>query len=67
MEERQMPSWADLIDHQIPPDRWFRPVESVWREYGWKPPSTECPETMRKHKAFRTWHLTPPAGESNGD
>jgi len=65
MEDKQMPSWADLIDHQIPPDRWFRPVEAIWREHGWKPPSTECRETMAKHKAFRTWHLTTPAGESN--
>ena len=64
METRQKHSWLDLIDHQIAPDRWFRPVESVWREHGWKPPSTECRDTMAKHKAFRTWHLTLPAGES---
>ena len=64
MEDRQVPSWIDLIDHQIQPDKWFRPVDQVWREHGWKPPSTECPETMAKHKAFRTWHLTLPAGES---
>jgi hypothetical protein len=53
-----------LIDHQIQPDKWFRPVDQVWREHGWKPPSTECLETMRKHKAFRTWSHYIPARES---
>ena len=64
MEERQMPSWIDLIDHQIQPDKWFRPVDQVWREHGWKPPSKECPETMAKQQSFRTWIVTLPASES---
>ena len=64
MEDRQVPTWIDLIDHQIQPDKWFRPVDQVWREHGWKPPSTECLETMRKHKAFRTWSHYSPSQES---
>jgi hypothetical protein len=65
MEDRQKPQWLDLLDHQIQPDKWFRPVDQVWREHGWVPPSTECKQTMAKHKAFRTWTYQLPAGESN--
>jgi len=49
-------SWKDLITSQTRKER-FRPVEDIWREYGWKPPSTECADTMAKHKAFKEWSI----------
>lgn len=55
MELNKPPAWLELFQHQIPPSQWFRPVEQIWRQHGWKPPSTECPDTMAKHRAFRTW------------
>jgi hypothetical protein len=51
-----MSSWRELITNQTMKDR-FRPVEEIWREHGWIPPSTECPDTMAKHKAFREWSI----------
>jgi hypothetical protein len=51
-----MSNWKELIENQTRKER-FRPVEEIWREYGWKPPSTECPETMAKHKAFKEWSI----------
>lgn len=58
-DDNEPPYWLTLLAHQITPDRWCIPVETIWRRYGWKPPSTECAETMAKHKAFRTWTLPP--------
>jgi hypothetical protein len=49
-------SWRELIAEQRTP-RTFKPVEEIWRQYGWKPPSTECEDTIEKHKAFRAWSL----------
>jgi hypothetical protein len=49
-------SWQDLIKAQARKDR-FRLVEEIWREHGWIPPSTECPDTMAKHKAFKEWSI----------
>jgi hypothetical protein len=45
-----------LIKAQTRKDR-FRLVEEIWREHGWIPPSTECPDTMAKHKAFKEWSI----------
>jgi hypothetical protein len=58
-DENKPPLWLTLMNCQIDPRDWCIPVEQVWRRHGWIPPSTECPETMRKHKAFRTWTLPP--------
>jgi len=58
-DETKPPLWLTLMDCQIDPRDWCIPVEQVWRRYGWRPPSTECAETMAKHKAFRTWTLPP--------
>jgi hypothetical protein len=49
-------SWQDLIKAQTRKDR-FRLVEEIWREHGWIPPSTECQDTMAKHKAFKEWSI----------
>jgi hypothetical protein len=38
-------NWKELIESQRSP-RTFRPVEEIWREHGWRPPSTECPDTI---------------------
>jgi hypothetical protein len=51
-----MNSWKELIENQTRTEK-FRPVEEIWRERGWIPPSTECPDTMAKHKAFREWSI----------
>jgi len=64
MEHTKPPLWLDLMACQIHPQDWCIPVETVWRRAGWKPPSTECPETMAKQKSFRTWTVTLPAGEA---
>ena len=64
MEPNKMPLWIDLMACQIHPQDWCIPVETIWRRHGWKPPSKECPETIAKQLAFRTWSLTLPAGES---
>ena len=47
-----MSNWKELIENQTRTEK-FRPVEEIWRERGWIPPSTECPDTMAKHKAFK--------------
>lgn len=62
--ESQPPEWVVQFKQQISPSNWCIPVESIWRKYGWVPPSKECPETIAKHATFRTWHLTQPARES---
>ncbi len=49
-------SWQDLIKTQTRKER-FRLVEEIWREHGWIPPSTECPDTMAKHRAFKEWSI----------
>ncbi len=49
-------NWKELIESQRSP-RTFRPVEEIWREHGWRPPSTECPDTIEKHRAFRSWAM----------
>jgi hypothetical protein len=51
-----MSNWKELIENQTRTEK-FRPVEEIWREHGWIPPSTECPDTMAKHKAFREWSI----------
>jgi hypothetical protein len=51
-----MSNWKELIENQTRTEK-FRPVEEIWRERGWIPPSTECPDTMAKHKAFREWSI----------
>lgn len=48
--------WRELLASQTGKER-FRPVEQIWAEYGWQPPSTHCPDTMAKHKAFREWSI----------
>ena len=66
MEPSQMPLWACILKSQIDPSDWCIPVELIWRRHGWVPPSKECPATIEKQLAFRTWSVTLPAGESNG-
>jgi hypothetical protein len=55
-ERPTMNNWRELIENQTKTEK-FRPVEEIWREHGWIPPSTECQETMAKHKAFREWSI----------
>jgi len=51
-----MNNWRELIENQTKTEK-FRPVEEIWMEHGWIPPSTHCPDTMAKHKAFREWSI----------
>lgn len=48
--------WRELLASQTGKER-FRPVEQIWAEHGWQPPSTHCEDTMAKHKAFREWSI----------
>lgn len=54
------PTWLALFQKQRLPENWCIPVEVIWRRYGWVPPSTECADTMLKHKTFRSWKYVDP-------
>ena len=47
------PEWQRLLDRQpqVPKGH----ISELFKKHGWLPPSTHCPDTMAKHKAFREW------------